>query len=371
MAQHHLHSAEARNFGPRHLERMSDCEIEMLFAECRWGTTTEQVCPQCTSVRKHYRREHRKQWRCADCNHEFSVTSGTPWHKRKLSLREILMLLMDFERSAKGLAALEGSRNGFTPKTVSAFAGKLREALIKTFDFSKLGGIVHLDGGHFCGKPRKPNRRYSASAGEIAVRFGRKPPPEGVKPWKSAGMTRANWERRKNRRVVIVLNSSAGRGNGSARSIPVVCSSENQDDAIALARQFIDPNAIVMTDESSAFSLLAAEFDHRAVAHAKEFCTEDGVSDNMSETFFSRMRRAEYGTFHGFRPKYIQDYAFEMAWRESNRKKSQRDRILDLMRRCLQSGLSDWWRGYWQGRNRNGELGIAYVMHRLEASASL
>lgn len=349
---------------------MSDREIEMLFAECRWGSATEQVCPQCASVRKHYRREHRKQWRCADCAHEFSVTSGTLWNKRKLSLRDILMLLMDFERSAKGLAALEGSRNGFTPKTVAVFAGKLREALIKTFDFSKLGGIVHMDGGHFGGKPRKPNRRHSASAEQIAVRFGKKKAPTGIEPWKSAGMTPANWERRKNRRVVMVLNSSAGRGNGSARSIPVICGSENQDDAIALARQFIDPNAIVMTDESSAFSLLAAEFDHRTVAHAKEFCTEDGVSDNMSETFFSRMRRAEYGTFHGFRPKYIQDYAIEMAWRESNRGDSQHARILNLICQALRAGLSDWWRGYWQGHSRNGELGIASVLRRLEASAS-
>jgi hypothetical protein len=245
----------------------------------------------------------------------------------------------------------------------------MRESLLKTFDFSKLTGVVHMDGGHFCGKPRKPNTRRVASAEELSVRFGRKEAPKGIKPWISAGMTRANWERRKNRRVVMVLNSSAGRGNGSDHSIAIVCASENQDDAIGLARKFIDPNAIVMTDESPAFSMLSAEFEHHTVAHAREFCTRDGVSDNLSETFFSRVRRAEYGTYHGFRPKYLQDYAIEMAWREMNRRICQRVRVVDLLQRCLKTGVSDWWCGYWQGHSRDGELGIVDMVSRAVASA--
>lgn len=76
----------------------------------------------------------------------------------------------------------------------------------------------------------------------------------------------------------------------------------------------------------------------------------------MSETFNSRMRRAEYGVFHGYRPKYLQDYAAESAWRESNRKLSQRERVLAMLKLLLTTPRSVWWRGYWQGHHRAHEL---------------
>lgn len=290
------------------------------------------------------------------------MTSGTVFHKHKISLRQILKLLMHFESSAKGTSVLAISRKGYAPKTAAVFLGKMRESLVKAFDFSKLTGVVHMDGGYFCGKPRKPNRRQKVTTEQLNVRYGKKTPKPGEPPWKSAGMTQANWERRKHKRVIVVLSASAGPGKGSRRSIPLVCYSENQGDAIRLARRFIDPNAIVMTDESPAFSPLAGMFDHRVVSHAKEFCTSEGVNDNMCETFFSRIRRSEYGVHHGFRPKYLQDYAIEAAWRENHRSESQRTRVTKLLLGCLQMGKSDWWRGYWQGNHRPGELDLSGLL---------
>lgn len=42
----------------------------------RWGAGEEVACPSCGAIGKHFQRT-RKQWRCRDCNHTFSGTSGT------------------------------------------------------------------------------------------------------------------------------------------------------------------------------------------------------------------------------------------------------------------------------------------------------
>lgn len=52
-----------------------------------------------------------------------------------------------------------------------------------------------------------------------------------------------------------------------------------------------------MTDESGAFTQLSTWCDHRTVVHSREYVADDGTSENQAESFFSRMRRAEYGVY--------------------------------------------------------------------------
>jgi ISXO2-like transposase domain len=70
------------------------------------------------------------------------------------------------------------------------------------------------------------------------------------------------------------------------------------------------------------------------------------------------MRRSEYGTFHGYRPKYLLDYAQEFAWREDVRRTTEGEKVTDLLSNVFRNGLSNWWRGYWQGHHRDGELKV-------------
>ena len=256
------------------------------------------------------------------------MTSGSPLQDHKLSFLDIIRLFRTFESGAKGRSLLEASRSvGCTPKTAQAFFGKIREWMIDGMDLSPLSGIVHIDGGYFGGKPRKSNRRIKMPKDALKVRFGKKAPTHPSKPWIDAGMTQENWRKRANKRVVIALCDSAGFGEGTRRAMAFVCTAENETEIHRLVKQFVKQGSIVMTDESNAYATLNAYFDHYAVSHAYEYCTSEGVSDNMSETFFSRFRRSEYGVLHGFRPKYLQDYASEFVWRENHRKHSQRDRF--------------------------------------------
>jgi hypothetical protein len=53
----------------------------------------------------------------------------------------------------------------------------------------------------------------------------------------------------------------------------------------------------------------------RRVNHSAEYVGEDGANVNQAESWFSRLRRAEYGIHHRISGSYLYQYANEMAWR--------------------------------------------------------
>ncbi len=134
--------------------------------------------------------------------------------------------------------------------------------------------------------------------------------------------------------------------------IVTMCRSENSNDVISLAKRYIAPGTTVFTDENPAYNGLDALFEHHVVNHSEEYSTPEGVSDNLAEAFFSRMRRGQYGIHHGFRPQYMELYAWEYAWRETHRRRTQREKVEMLGRWLLMPGYSQRWRGYHGGHRR-------------------
>jgi ribosomal protein L37AE/L43A len=367
--KNYLHSKEAHNYAAI-CGAMTEDDAEALFAQLRWGSETEQACPKCGVFRKHYRRKARKCWRCAECTHEFTATSRTGLHGRKLPFRRILAMILCVESGAKGRSAAELARMlGCQIKTAFANLGKIRETLVNRMDLTSLEGVVHMDGIYVGGKPRKPNRRLKMPKDAIKVRYNKKKPDDPTKPWISAGMTRGNWEKRKNKRVVISLCQAGELGKGSKRVMAFVCHAENESNVMLLANHFLRRASIVMSDEAPAYMRLMSTHEHHTVQHSREFSTGEGVNNNHSETFNSRMRRGEYGVTHGFRPKYVQDYASEMVWRENSRRSCQKTRTQDLLRGLLHSHPSRWWKGYFQGHHRDGELDIRYFIQKVQQTA--
>ncbi|MFA1287888.1 transposase [Xanthomonas axonopodis pv. nakataecorchori] len=140
------------------------------------------------------------------------------------------------------------------------------------------------------------------------------------------------------------------------RSIAAVAKSENDKDAANLIARYVSPDAIIMTDESPAYATVSATNTHFAVKHSEEYVTADGVNENQAESFFSRLRRWEYGVSHGVRTTYLADYANEMVWREDVRRCSIRTQVELLLEKALTVGHSRWWRGYYQGKRRGAEI---------------
>src|SRR5207237_1054334 len=65
---------------------------------------------------------------------------------------------------------------------------------------------------------------------------------------------------------------------------------------------------------------LHASYDMRRVNHSTEYMADDGANTNQAESFFSRLRRAEYGVHHRISGRHLHLYASEMAFREDARR---------------------------------------------------
>lgn len=320
------------------------------FIEYRWGGRNSITCPFCGQIGKHYYRRHKHQWRCKKCDAIFGVTTGTILDRRRLPFKTLLVAMFIFVASPKSEAANKShAMLGVTLRTIYTLHGKLRESLYEQRDTTPLRGIVHIDGGHFCGKPRRPNVRKKITSFLVNSRLRNRkasiiPPQKGqsIEPW--------NAEKLENRRVVLVMREvSPIRTVGATKTRVVIVESESSQHVLGPIRTYVDKEAaVLMTDFSPAYTKLGKWFNHKAVNHSEAYSQND-INQNQAESFMARMRRAEYGVLHGMRPKYFALYANEFAWREDMRFSSLNQKFLSLMRAVLVSGLSKVWRGYNQG----------------------
>jgi hypothetical protein len=105
---------------------------------------------------------------------QFSITSGTIFHARKLTVRDILLAIAVFANSAMGHSALHLSRDpDLLYKTAFVLAHKIREALGTEMDDLTAGSKVHVDGAYFDGyvKPanwREKTRHDGEAAGSVS-----------------------------------------------------------------------------------------------------------------------------------------------------------------------------------------------------------
>ena len=105
-----------------------------------------------------------------ECGCQFSVTSGTIFASRKLSIRDYLAAIAIFTNGAKGHCALQLSRDlDCQYKTAFVLAHKLREAMADQDKGTTVSGEVEIDGMYVGGyvKPanHKENRRDRRLAG--------------------------------------------------------------------------------------------------------------------------------------------------------------------------------------------------------------
>ncbi len=352
MGQHWLLSSKVKDMSLLDIAELTENQAFEYFCVQRWGSADNQICPQCGVIDSHYSRKNRRQWRCKHCDRYFSVTTNTVWADRKLPFKKMLFILFLFTSSPNGISASDLSRKaGVAYKTAWVFCHKLREAIYRSTDEAKYTGEIHIDGGHFGGKPRSGRFRNKAKPEAIAdkIKLGK------TQRAKRSRSSMANLARKKrNRRIVMVLREVVP-GYGGVRTRCFLSRAEDEATARLIADQCIEPGSLVRTDESSAYISYAADFIHQTVEHSKEYSTLEGVNNNQAESYFSRLRRSEYGVCHRMLARYMIDYANEMAWREDHRRESEEQRLRDLLAKSTSIGLARWWRGYWQGIRRRNE----------------
>ena len=318
MTQHFLLSAAARTLSIRQIDRLTDEEAHAKFSEIRWSDNNgKPYCPDCGGT-EIYTFTTRRIFKCKACRRQFSVTSGTLFHSRKLAIRDYLAAIAIFVNAVKGISALQLGRDlSVQYRTAFVLAHKLREAIgSQVHAETDLTGEVEIDGVYIGTGPKQANRKADRVDRRLAA------------------------EQTGKRQVVAVARERWGR------TLPFVVPRESA--AVPVFRRRIASGAIVHADDSRAWDRLHASYDTRRVNHSVEFVASDGASVNWCESYNSRLRRAEYGQHHRIVGNYLQQYANEMAWREDARREPNGLHWRRIIGTALRLPKSRVWCGYWQ-----------------------
>ena len=316
MAQHFLLSPAAKTLSLVKVLRMSDRKAIDALRNIRWADTDgDPVCPECGCL-DHYDLKTRPVWKCKGCAKQFSVTSGTIFHSRKLAVRDILAAIAVFINGAKGYSALQLSRDlSIDYKTAFVLLHKVREAIETARDAGALTGNVEVDGAYFGGYVKPANERKDRKDRRKKINQSGK------------------------RQVVIAVRE---RGGSTVTHV-----AKNEAEGVAVAVANVQRGATVHADEASHWDKLAAHFPIKRVNHQEAY-SKDGACTNQAESFFSRLRRSEIGIHHHIAGKYLGAYAAEMAWREDCRREPNGYQYVMVVGAAAAAPKSDQWCGYWQ-----------------------
>ena len=340
MAQHFLLTSKAKTLSLMKLTRLSDSEAHDLLCEIRWRSIEEQVCPRCGIKHKAYAYPARKQFRCRHCKHQFSVTSGTIFADRKLSIQTYLYAIALFVNAAKGLSACQLSRDlNVQYKTAFTLAHKIRESLQIQKQLFPLSGEIHIDGTYVHSAPRPKNKKSERIDRRLK---------ENANPHK---------------RSILVMRSRYTEQEtvenpylvGAKKTLTFPILSENSQVVNKLATTYIKAGSRIHADEHSAYDELMIHYDLRRVNHQKEYRSDEGITNNLAESYFSRFTRMIIGTHHKISNKYLDNYANECAYREDNRRVDNLSLFNSTLGQCLATDNTTDWQGYWQGNHRQAE----------------
>lgn len=236
MAQHFLLSPKAKTLSLVKIMRMSEDDAREAFQSLRWVETGgKPVCPKC-GCKDHYDLKTRPVWKCNDCGKQFSVTSGTTFHSRKLAVRDILAAIVVFINGAKGYSALQLSRDlSVDYKTAFVLLHKAREAIQSARKACALKGYVEVDGAYFGGYVKPANHRENRRDRRLKENQNGK------------------------RQVVIAMRERDGR------TVTEVCKTEAE--GVKLVAQNVEAGATVHADEASHWDRLTAHFPIKRINH--------------------------------------------------------------------------------------------------------
>lgn len=243
-------------------------------------------CPHCGSIKKPMKLQGEKcrpgLYKCSEyqCRKQFTVTVGTVFERSRVPLNKWLLAVYLMSSSKKGISAHQIHRMiDVTYKTAWFMCHRIREAMTESPD-GKLGsggGTVEAD-ETFWGnnKPRgqKKGRGYHHKM-----------------------------------KVVSLVE----RG-GIKRSIQTQRVSAST--LAPILREHISPDANLMTDEASAYTLVGREFaSHGITSHSKDQYVDGNTHSNTVEASFSLLKRGLVGTFHHVGEQHLQRYCDEFDFR--------------------------------------------------------
>jgi transposase-like protein len=301
---------------------MSDADAYAAFRAVRFEESGgEPVCPGCDCDAT-YEFKARRLFKCKGCEKQFTLTSGTIFASRKMSLRDILTAIALFVNGANGHSALRLSRDlNCSYKTAYVLLHKLRDLMADIQAAHTLTGVVEIDGIYFGGHVRAENMKIDRK--DRRKQYNEK------------------------RRAIVTIRER--RRGGRSRAVVV----KQERDAVATINAVVHPSSDLVTDQGTSWGKLFLPFnDHKTVNHSIGHMI-DGIHINGVEGQNSRIRRAETGVYLQINSRHAQAYADELSWRDDHRRVSNGQQFQTVLSQAgrLRS-QKGWWLGYWNKRPR-------------------
>jgi transposase-like protein len=253
------------------------------------------VCPQCGNLDQEKIAKAKGNavrpglYYCAACNGQFTVTVGTVMERSKIPLSKWLFAMHLMGASKKGMSALQLQRMlGVTYKTAWFLCHRIREAM-GTTPSGPLGGsgkIVEADETYIGGKERNKH---------VGKRRGT-----------GGGM---------GKQAVVALTER----DGESRSFHMASVSGKTLRPVLTAH--VSRQSALMTDQGGQYYHLGKEFSrHETVNHEADEYVRGDAHTNTSESRFSLMKRAVFGTHHSISEAHLSRYLKEWDFKWNTRK---------------------------------------------------
>jgi len=280
-----------------------DCEVAYLITRKVTNRKTGEV-------------RQRRLFKCKKCLKQFSITSGTAFHARKLSFKKIMLATLLFANGVLGKAALQIRRDiRCNHKSAWTLGHRLREPMTHYCTSRRLSGEIEMDSAVIGGIVRPANEKAH-----------RKKQP------------------RRHHHKATFVSVLRERGVGG-RVVPYL---GNEAELVEAITSLVEPESTLFTDEHPAFNHLRGRFPHRQVKHGERYSDGEGTSTNLAESAFSRFKHLYRGTYRHFSGQFAHVYHGESSWREEHRRLPNGDQFLLLLAGALHHPPSKKMRGYYQ-----------------------
>jgi transposase-like protein len=270
----------------------TDEKCREILTKLRWpeGVT----CSRCKERQVCYL-ESRKQFECASCGYQFSVTTGTIFNDTHLPLEKWFAATYLLCEAKKGMSACQVQRTlGISYKTAWFLCHRIRAAMVES-QKPMLDGKVEMDETYIGGKTQDP------------FRFANKEVVVGIR--KRGGELR-------------FFHAKDARGGTLAKYIR-----ENLSEDLD----------ILYTDDANAYKgaakHLRAQGKHKTIRHKLRIYAKGDTYTNTVESAFSLLKRGIMGSWHRVSAKHLQAYCEEVAFRFNRRKRP--DLFVDTLRHMI------------------------------------
>jgi transposase-like protein len=278
----------------------TDEKCREILTKLRWpeGVT----CSRCKERRVCYL-ESRKQFECASCGYQFSVTTGTIFNDTHLPLEKWFAATYLLCEAKKGMSACQMQRTlGISYKTAWYLCHRIRAAMVES-QKPMLDGKVEMDETYVGGKAKPGSKRY--------------------------GLTGRGTEKE----IVIGIRQR----NGELRMFHA------SDVKAGTIAKFIRENVsgdvdVIFTDDFASYPFAMERAGvprtrHKTIKHSNHVYVMGDIHTNTVESAFSLLKRGIMGTWHKISAKHLASYLEEITFRFNRRKNS--DLFIDTLRHMI------------------------------------